>query len=149
VSGERDVIRLRTNYRIGEDVFLYHLTANPARSRIRFQEYVNRLNELHDRPEWYNALTSNCTTNIFSQRKTVRGEYYKLTPWDWQVLLNGKLDERVYGQGIFAGNLPFEELKQHAYINPAARSADQDPGFSRRIREGRPGFDASREGLGN
>jgi len=106
VSGERDVIRLRTNYRIGEDVFLYHLTTNPARSRIRFQEYVDRLNELHDRPEWYNALTSNCTTNIFTQRQTVRGEYYKLTPWDWQVLLNGKLDERVYGQGIFAGSLP-------------------------------------------
>jgi len=143
VSDERDVIRLRTNYRTGEDVFLYHLTTSPVRARLRFQEYVDRLNELHERPEWYNALTSNCTTNIFSQRKAARGEYYRPTPWDWQILLNGKLDERVYRQGIFAGNLPFEELKQHAYINPAARAADKDPGFSRRIREGRPGFDAS------
>ena len=147
VSDERDVVRLRTNYRKGEDVYLYHLTAGPVRARARFLEYVDRLNELHERPEWYNALTRNCTTSIFSQREASRGQYQKLAPWDWQVLVNGKLDEKAYREGAFAGNLPFEELKRHAYINPAARAADQDPGFSRRIREGRPGFDGSTPGI--
>ncbi len=39
-----------------------------------------------------------------------------------------------------AGDLPFGELKRKAYINPAARAADQDPQFSVRIGDGRPGF---------
>lgn len=147
-SDERDVIRLRTNYRKKEDVYLYHLITNPARARARFAEYLDRLNELHGQPEWYNALTRNCTTNIFSQREASRGPFRKLSLLDWQVLLNGKLDERVYREGAFSGNLPFEELKQYAYINPAARAADQDPGFSLRIRESRPGFAGSTARVG-
>src|SRR5256714_14585629 len=44
VSDERDVIRLRTNYR-HEDIYLYHLTAPPDRVRERFQEYGRSLND--------------------------------------------------------------------------------------------------------
>jgi len=141
VSDERDVVRLRTNYRKGEDVYLYHLTGGPVLARRRFLEYVKSMNKLYERPEWYNAFSRNCTTSIFSQREAKPGEYLKFTPWDWQVLLNGKLDEFAYREGTLAGNLPFEELKRRAYINPAARAADKDPDFSRRIREGRPGFE--------
>jgi hypothetical protein len=42
VSGERDLVRLRTNYRTGEDVYLYHLNMDPARARARFLEYIDR-----------------------------------------------------------------------------------------------------------
>src|SRR5215475_5834513 len=45
VSDERDVIRLRTNYR-NEDIYLYHTMAPPDRARERFLEYVNALNAL-------------------------------------------------------------------------------------------------------
>jgi hypothetical protein len=46
-----------------------------------------------------------------------------------------------YNQGNLAtGFLPFDELKVRAYINPAAKAADDDPDFSARIRAGRPGF---------
>src|SRR5262249_57437647 len=43
VSDERDVIRLRTNYR-NEDIYLYHTMAPPDRARERFVEYVRSLN---------------------------------------------------------------------------------------------------------
>ena len=66
MSDERDVVRLRTNYRKGEDVYLYHLNMDPVRARARFLEYIDRLNELNKQPEWYNALTRNCTTSIFA-----------------------------------------------------------------------------------
>ena len=46
----------------------------------------------------------------------------------------------LYDRGDFASNLPFDELKHRALINPAARAADAAPDFSARIREGRPGF---------
>jgi hypothetical protein len=140
---ERDVIRLRTNYRKDEDVYLYRLAATTERERQRFLEYIARLNELHEHPEWYNALTRNCTTSIFAQRTISDSSLPLVDARNWRVLLNGKLDEMLYRAGAFAGNLEFEQLRQRAYINRAARVANQDPDFSLRIREGRPGFESS------
>jgi len=137
VADERDVIRLRSNYRDGEDVYLYRTTMPPAEVRERFLEYIRSMNELHAQPRWYNAITANCTTTIRSQRSiAARG------PWDLRILLNGRIDEMFYQRGLLStGGLPFGELKQRALINAAAKESDQDPEFSRRIRAGRPGFD--------
>jgi hypothetical protein len=137
VADERDVIRLRSNYRDGEDVYLYRTTMPPAEVRERFLEYIRSMNELHAHPRWYNAITANCTTTIRSQRSiAARG------PWDLRILLNGRIDEMFYQRGLLStGGLPFGELKQRALINGAAKESDQDPAFSQRIRAGRPGFD--------
>jgi hypothetical protein len=64
---ERDAIRVRTNFRKDEEVYLYHLNLPLEEVRARFLEYLKRMNQLHARPEWYNAITSNCTTNIRTQ----------------------------------------------------------------------------------
>ena len=45
VADERDVIRLRTNYR-NEDIYLYRTTVSPAQARERFLEYIHSLNAL-------------------------------------------------------------------------------------------------------
>ena len=65
-------------------------------------------------------------------------------PFDWRILFNGKADAMLYEQGDLATDLPgqspsnprlsFPELKRRAYINPAAKAANQDPAFSERIR---------------
>jgi hypothetical protein len=101
-------------------------------------DYLRRANQLRDRPEWFNALTNNCTTNI-SVHMADAG-HRNFFRWDWRILLNGHADEMLYEHGDLAGSLPFAELKRRALINPAARAADQAPDFSDRIREGRPGF---------
>src|SRR5215472_7178609 len=133
VADERDCIRLRSNYR-GEDVYLYRTLASPAQARQRFQEYINTLNALHEHPRWYNAVTSNCTTAIRDQRAVD-----KRAPWDWRILINGKADEMLYQHhAIATGGLPFAELKQQSLINERARAANDDPDFSRAIREGFP-----------
>ncbi|MFZ0434559.1 MAG: DUF4105 domain-containing protein [Chthoniobacterales bacterium] len=137
VADERDVIRLRSNYRDGEEVYLYRTTMPPAEVRERFLEYIRSMNELHAHPRWYNAITANCTTTIRSQRSIAAR-----SPWDLRILKNGHIDEMFYQRGLLStGGLPFGELKQRALINSAAMAADQDPEFSRRIRAGRPGFD--------
>jgi hypothetical protein len=133
VSDERDVVRLRTNYRKGEETYLFHTRATPEHARATFLNYLKKINRIRNRPEWYNALTNNCTTNI----ATLAGE----PELDWRVLLNGRADQMLYERGDLAtGNLPFAQLKEQAHINAAARVANDAPDFSRRIREGRAGF---------
>jgi hypothetical protein len=138
IGEERDMVRLRTNYREGEEVYLYHTRATPEEARSIFLDYLARANRMRDHPEWYNALTNNCTTNIAPHVAKARAG--KAVRWDWRILLNGKSDEMMYEHGDLAGNLTFAELKQRAHINPEARQADDSLDFSRLIREGRPGF---------
>jgi hypothetical protein len=133
-ADERDVLRVRTNYRKGEDIYLYRLVMTRARARERFLEYIRSLNALRNRPRWYNAITTNCTTAIREQHPAS-----ERIPWDWRILVNGKGDEMMYDHGFIASDgLPFEELKARSLINARARAADQDPDFSVRIREALP-----------
>jgi hypothetical protein len=140
ISDERDLVRLRTNYRTGEEVYLYHTRATPKLAQAIFLAYLRKANSLRDKPEWYNALTDNCTNNIAAH---VREADPDLIPrWEWRLLLNGKSDEWLYQHGYLAADLPFAELKARAHINSAARAAKDAPDFSQRIREGRPGLTA-------
>src|SRR5262245_20929074 len=112
VADERDSIRVRTNYRQGEDVYLYHTLASPAQARQRFLEYIRAMNALRDRARWYNEITANCTTSIRTQRSV-----NDRARWDWRMLINGKADELLYERhAIATGGLPFAELKQRSLI---------------------------------
>jgi hypothetical protein len=144
IADERDVIRLRTNYRpgahgLGEDVYLFHTLASPQQVEAIFLDYLRRVNRLRDHPEWYNALTNNCTTNVALHVADAGDSNF--SRGDWRILLNGKSDEMLYDHGDLAGNLPLAELKQKAYINPVARAAGDSLDFSQTIRRERPGFD--------
>jgi hypothetical protein len=133
VADERDVIRVRTNYR-KEDVYLYRTTISPAHARERFLEYIHSLNTLRNKPRCYNAVTTNCTTSIRTQHP--RNERL---PWDWRILLNGTGDELMYERHlILTGGLPFAELKARSLIDTRARAANDSPDFSKLIREGLP-----------
>jgi hypothetical protein len=135
VADERDVIRVRTNYRQGEDIYLYRTTMTPAQGRERFHEYLRSLNEIHDHPRWYNAITTNCTTSIRDQHPTA-----ERIPWDWRLLLNGKGDELMFEHHtIVTADLPFPELKARSLIDARAKEADASPDFSQLIRVGLPG----------
>jgi hypothetical protein len=133
LADERDSIRVRSNYR-HEDVYLYHTLASPAQARERFLEYVTAMNELRDQARWYNEVTANCTTSIRAQRAV-----NERAPWDWRMLINGKMDELLYERhALAAGGLPFAELKERSLIDKRARAANDDPDFSRLIREDLP-----------
>jgi hypothetical protein len=136
VADERDVIRVRSNYRQGEDVYLYRTAIPAAEVRERFLEYIRSMNDLREHPRWYNAITANCTTAVRSQRSIAAR-----SPWDLRILLNGQIDEMFYQRGLLVTEgLSFPELKRRSHINTAAKAADLDPEFSRHIRSGLPGF---------
>jgi hypothetical protein len=52
--------------------------------------------------------------------------------------MNGYAPEIAYQNHLHVTDLPFDEWKRRAHINEAARAADKDRLFSRRIRAGRP-----------
>jgi hypothetical protein len=133
VADERDVVRLRTNFR-GEDVYAYRLDAPPADARRLLLRYFREINELRERPKWYNALTDNCTTAI---QRLVAGDARR-NWWSWKLFLNGRLDELAYDIGAFDRSLPFPVLKGKSLVNERAKAADGDPQFSVRIRDGLP-----------
>lgn len=140
VADERDVVRLRTNYRTGEEVYLFRTIAGAQWARELFLQYAHSTNQLRDHPEWYNALTRNCTTNIFQEINATGTPLAHTSRYDWRILLPGKGDEMLYESGnIETGGLPFAQLKAQAHINAAARQSSRED-FCRRVRAGRVGY---------
>jgi hypothetical protein len=133
VADERDVVRLRTNVR-GEDVYVYRLDVTPADARLFLLRYLQEVNQLRERPQWYNALTENCTTAI----TRLAGADARRSWWSWKLLLNGYLDELAYDIGAIDRSLPFAVLKAKSHVNERAKAANDDPRFSVRIRDGLP-----------
>jgi hypothetical protein len=139
-ADERDVIRLRTNFRKDpdEDVYLYRVQVTPAVARAMLLVYVNYMNNLKDNPEWYNELTRNCTSTVDTQLADVTGNPQG---GSIQLILNGSMDELMYNRGrLVTGGLPFPQLKVQALINPAAHAAGDSLDFSKLIRVGRVGY---------
>ena len=134
VADERDLIRLRTNYRKDppEDVYLYRTRAPADNARRLFLDYIRQINSLAEKPEFYNALTTNCTTSILTHTRVNQGGQ----PLSWKVLLSGYVPQYLYERAAIDTSLPFDELKQRSHINSAARAADQAADFSQRIRVG-------------
>lgn len=133
LGDERDLVLLRTNHR-NEDVYLYRLAFNPEVAGPVFLQYLRQINALYDYPQWYNALLSNCTTNIRGHARP----YTSDARLDWRILVNGFLDEMAYERGMLDTRRPFAELKRISHINARAQALGDDPEFSLRIREGLP-----------
>lgn len=135
VGDERDLVRVRTDFRNpAEDVYLFRLKMPPESARQFFMEYIRQINSMAETPEWYNTLTTNCTTNVVRHVRAFGGQ----ARYTWKVLLSGYAPQYAYELGALDATIPFEELRQKSYINPKAHAAGDDPEFSKKIREGLP-----------
>jgi hypothetical protein len=135
VGDERDLIRVRTDYRKPpEDIYLYRTHMTPENSRKFFMEYIRQINSMKENPEWYNTLTTNCTTDVVRLIRDFGGR----ATYNWKVLLSGYAPQYAYELGSLDTRIPFGELRKLSYINPKARAVGDDPEFSRKIRAGLP-----------
>jgi Domain of unknown function (DUF4105) len=133
VGDERDLVRVRTNYR-QETVYLYRLNSPPDNVRRLLMVYLERINELADRPEFYHLLSNSCTINIIRYANAAgRSGRFNI-----RHLLNGLIDSYLYHSGRVNTALPFDELRRRSRINEAAQTADGAPDFSERIRASLP-----------
>jgi len=135
VADERDVIRVRTTYRQPqEDVYVYRTSAPLKNIRRIFLDYIKTINELHERPAYYNTLTTNCTTSVlFHTRMNPESP-----PLSWKVLLSGYVPDYLYELGRRDNRKPFVELERISRVNQRSHAAGADAAFSQRIREGLP-----------
>lgn len=137
-ADERDLIRTRSNAR-GEQVYLYRLKATPAQLRSVLLDYLARAERLRRQPEFYNTLTSNCTTILFELARHID----PALPLDYRLLASGHFAEYAYDQGAFTSGLPYAVLRERGHINARALASDTDAhDFSQAIRAGVPGIAA-------
>ena len=133
VGEERDIVGVRTNHR-RETVYLYPLNSPVENARRLLLIYLERINELADRPEFYHLLSNSCTINIVRYANAAG----RVGRFDIRHLLNGLVDSYLYHSGRVDTTLPFDELRRRSLINEAAEAADAGPDFSQRIRASLP-----------
>ncbi len=130
VGDERDLVQLRTNYR-KSDVYIYRANVPPEQVRELFVDMLKRANKLSDKPEFYDSITNNCTTNIVYHVNRVKPG---LIPKDLRILLPGNSDQLAYDLGLIDKNISFNEVRRRAHANERAEIFANAPDFSQRIR---------------
>lgn len=130
LADERDVVQLRTNHR-GEAVYRYRTTATPEQARMLLVDVLARTNELASRPEFYDTLANNCTTNVVRHINRLHPNRVK---YDYRVLLPGYSDKLAYDEGLIVRQGSFDQTKARAYINVRALAAAGRDDFSQAIR---------------
>jgi len=140
VADERDVVRVRTTFRKDppEHVYLYRTKITKENARTLLLDYVNTMNDLAVHPDFYNTLTTNCTTAIYIHARAVSNR----SRYNWKLLLSGYTAEYMYEIGSLNTSIPFEELQRRSLINDKANTVGNVEDFSQKIREGLP-FPAS------
>lgn len=132
-ADERDVVGVRSNVR-GEDVQIYRLKASPDAGRALLLEYLSDANALSTTPEFYNSITTNCTTTIVKMMRAVGDA----VPFDWRLIVNGYLPDYAYDRGALDTRVPLSTLRALSHIDDRARKSGLSPDFSRLIRIGVP-----------
>jgi hypothetical protein len=130
LADENDLIRLRTDFR-GEDVYVYRTTSTPAEARLLFLDIIEKVNDIHRRPQFYDTFTGNCTTSLVPHVQKIRPPERR-QPW-WRLLLNGHTDRMAYEGGWIVRAGTFEETRALHHVNAYARDLSGEP-YSRKIR---------------
>jgi hypothetical protein len=131
VGDERDLVQLRTSIWLN-DVYLYHTRATAEQARTLFVDVMRRVEQLAQRPEFYNTVTNNCTTNIVAH---VNRMMPNRIPLDDRILLNGRSDRLAYDLGLLDVEGDFEQARTRSRINSLAYAHRDSPDFSAAIRQ--------------
>lgn len=134
VGEERDIVGVRTNHR-AEQVYRYPVSISPEGARRLFLLYLERINELADRPEFYHLLKNSCTVNIVRYGRTAAGQTGR---FNIRHYLNGLFDAYLYNLGLLDTTLPFDELRRHALVDESVRADEGAAAFAAHIRASPP-----------
>ena len=131
VGDERDLIGQRAAF--GDDrVYLYPIKTSPERMRFMFVSMLERANKLRQRPEFYNTLMNNCTSNVVEHVNRI---VPNAVPSGYKTILPGYTDEVAMSLGLIDTDLDIARARERFQINARAKKYIGDPLFSFRIRE--------------
>lgn len=134
VGDERDLIGLRANHR-HDDVHLYPMRATPEAARALFVSMLQRANALAGEPEFYNTLTSTCTSNIVDHVNLIAPEPI---PFTYKTVLPAYSDDLAFDLGLIDTDLPREQFRTAFRINDLALAHADSETFSQAIRARHP-----------
>ncbi|MEM9412251.1 MAG: DUF4105 domain-containing protein [Planctomycetota bacterium] len=133
LADEKDLIRVRTRHR-NSDVYVYPTVATAEQAQSLFVNVMQRVNQLQTSPEFYNTLYNNCTTNLVDHVNQLKTDRVRFS---WRVLLPGFSAKYAYDLGLLDNRIPFEDLKNTAYVNDLVDKYYNSSEFSMNIRERR------------
>jgi hypothetical protein len=64
----------QTTWNPQEDIYLYRTRIALQNAKRLFMENIDKINELKERPEFYNTLTTNCTTKVVTHIRAFGGK---------------------------------------------------------------------------
>lgn len=130
IGTENDLFKLRTNYR-NEKLYLYRTNASAEQARSILHALLLAANRHVKHPQFYNSLTSNCTTSLIPMLRQIKPSF----PGDIRLMLNGYSDEFLFKMGYLAkkSGETFAELKQRSLVNQYLNIKEE---YSRAIRSG-------------
>ncbi len=131
-ADEKDAVKLRTNYR-KDMVYVYPVKTTEEKAKALFLDMMDRANKLKDKPEFYNSLTNNCTTNIVRHVNTITPQ--RLPKFSRDILLPATSDELAYQLGLIDTELSLEEARKKFLINDRALLYADATDFSLKIRQ--------------
>ena len=134
VGDERDLIGLRANHR-HDDVHLYPIRATADAARMLFVSMLERANALAAQPEFYNTLTSTCTSNIVDHVSLITPEPI---PFSYKIVLPAYSDDLAFDLGLIDTNLLREQFRAAFRINDLALEHADSVDFSDAIRSRHP-----------
>ncbi|MDD4803857.1 MAG: DUF4105 domain-containing protein [Candidatus Pacebacteria bacterium] len=129
-ADEKDVIKLRTNYRM-DNVYMYELDMAEENVQKLFIEAMRRTNQLKDKPEFYNLLVNNCTTNIAEMLQVV---YNKPIIVDWRYLVPAYAEGLSMKYDLIQGS-SIEDVRKNHNISPNALICGDCNDYSNVIRK--------------
>jgi len=129
LGDEKDILGSRTGVR-KEQVYLYPTNTTPADVRKLFEKIMARVNQIADRPEFYNTITDNCTTWLAYSGRSIAPP----GSFDYRILLNGYADEMAFDNGWIDTKDSFRETRERCRINQYVIDDFDRAHYSRRIR---------------
>ena len=130
IGDERDLIGLRAIHR-RDQVYLYPMRASPEARRELLLSMLARANQLAAAPEFYNTLTSTCTSNIVDHIEQIAPGSI---PFSYKTYLPAYADDLAYDLGLIDTDLPREAYRSAYRIDDLALADGGSPEFSSAIR---------------
>ncbi|MFA6339168.1 MAG: DUF4105 domain-containing protein [Candidatus Paceibacterota bacterium] len=133
IGSECDLVRLRTNFRKGESVYMYPLNLSQEKTRELFLDIMHRVNKLKNEPEFFSISSNNCATNIVTHLNRVIAP--DRMPFKLVAFLPEMSGRILYNLKLIDSVLSFTETQKRHYINDIALCCEGDVDFSRKIRK--------------
>jgi hypothetical protein len=131
VADERDVLGLRV-FCYEDDVYLYPVRTTPERACSLFVDLLARAEELGERPEFYDTVWNNCTTNLVEHANKVSTKHI---PGGLRVVFPGYTDEIALSLGLLDAEGDVDDVRARYRVNDRVRAAWGEPDFFARVRQ--------------